>query len=111
MNRQAGMVITWASRYLNNLIADTAAAPIPTISGERFTLATGWVWSLANSNPERQALAVELAEFLTESRFLARWTAAAGFLPTRPSALAAWQDPPLRSLVKEIVLSAQLYPR
>jgi ABC-type glycerol-3-phosphate transport system substrate-binding protein len=110
VNRQAGMVITWSSRYLNNLIADTAAAPIPTTSGEPLTLASGWVWSLAGSNPERQALAVELAEFLSESRFLARWTATAGFLPTRPSILAAWQDPPLRSLVEEIVLSAQLYP-
>jgi ABC-type glycerol-3-phosphate transport system substrate-binding protein len=109
-NSQGQMVITWASRYLNGLSADIAAAPIPTPSGEPFTLATGWVWALASPDPDHQVLSAELAEFLTESGFLAQWTAAAGYLPPRPSALEAWPDPTKSDLAAEIVTSAHLYP-
>ena len=107
---QADMVITWASRYLNDLPADAAAAPIPTPSGKPYTLATGWVWALASSNPDHQALSVELADFLTESAFLAEWTSATGYLPTRPSALARWKTPSMQPIASRIMLSAQLYP-
>ncbi len=85
------MVVTWTSRFLQDLPPDVQAGLLPTLSGDPFTLADGWVWAMAGANAENQSLAVELAEFLTESRFLAQWTAAAGYLPPRPSALA--RDP------------------
>ncbi|MGW8251686.1 MAG: hypothetical protein ACWGO1_13655, partial [Anaerolineales bacterium] len=53
---------------------------------------------------------VELAEFLSEGDFLASWTTALGYLPTRPSALANWNTAALRTLAAEIVTSAQLIP-
>jgi len=108
--KRADMAVTWTSRYLANMLADTASAPIPTEDGTAYTLATGWVWSLASPQPEKQALGAQLAEFLTESDFLAKWTLAAGYLPTRPSSLQAWPDTSLQSLMSKIILSAQIYP-
>jgi multiple sugar transport system substrate-binding protein len=104
------MAVTWTSRYLANMLADTASAPIPTEDGAAYTLATGWVWALASPQPEKQALGAQLAEFLTESDFLAQWTLAAGYLPPRPSSLQAWPDTSLQSLMSKVILSAQIYP-
>jgi ABC-type glycerol-3-phosphate transport system substrate-binding protein len=111
--QKAGMAITWASRYLKiagKPTEDIAAAPLPTLNGAPYTLATGWVWALGNNKPGRQALAVELAEFLTQGEFLAGWTSTAGYLPPRSSALSAWLDTPVRSLASQVVLSARLAP-
>ncbi len=75
-----------------------------------FTLANGWTWSLATTAPERLALAGELAEFLVESGYQSRWTASAGFLPTRPTSLAGWTNQSLRAELSQVVLSAQARP-
>ncbi|HEX7973667.1 MAG TPA: extracellular solute-binding protein [Anaerolineales bacterium] len=104
------MAATWASHYLGSTITNTAVAPLPTQNGKPFTLATGWVWALASPQPERQALSVQLAEFLTEGNFLAEWTQAAGYLPPRPSALNSMSNAGLQTLLNEIITSAHLYP-
>jgi hypothetical protein len=103
------MVVTWASRYLGDLPVDTAAADsLPTPSGNLHTLAHGWVWALSNPHIERHPLSVELAEFLTDGDFLARWSPAAGLLPPRSSALSGWSNTTIKNLVGRIVLSAQI---
>ena len=107
---QSNMIVTWTSRYLRDLPGDTSATAIPTLAGETFTLADGWVWALSTPQSERQALGVALAEFLTGGDFLARWTAAAGYLPPRASALAGWSNTTLRRLVNLVVPSAQIFP-
>jgi ABC-type glycerol-3-phosphate transport system substrate-binding protein len=107
---RANLVITWTTRYLSQLPGDTAAAPIPVSSEERFTLANGWVWALSSPQAERHPLSIELAEFLTQDEFLAEWTASAGYLPPRPSALARWSNPALRDLVESIAQNAQILP-
>jgi len=106
----ANLVVSWSSAYLKEQATGLALAPIPTPDGKPFTLATGWAWALANPNPERQAVSAELAQFLTDSRFLARWTAALGYLPTRPSSLSAWLAASPRAIDEQILLSAHLYP-
>ena len=113
MEGKANLVVTWASRYLKdrgNLPKDTAAATLPTLGGSPYTLATGWVWALAGNQIQNQAAAVQLTEFLTEGDFMANWTAAAGYLPTRTSALSAWSDSPQRLLASQVVLSAHPNP-
>jgi maltose-binding protein MalE len=107
---RAPMVVTWMSRYLNERQADMAASPLPTLSGDDYTLASGWVWSLASPDAQKQKLSTELAEFLSDSEFMARWTAAAGYLPTRASALASWKDAPTQALANQVLSSARLYP-
>jgi len=109
-NSQADMAITWSSRYLQTPFADTSALPMPTYDGETFTLADGWVWALTTGDPDRQLLTAQLAEFLTTSEYLASWTAAAGLIPPRPSATAAWVHQPSQTLVNQIATSAFLIP-
>lgn len=108
--QRAPAAITWISHYLSSFPPDTTAAPLPSSGLASFTLATGWSWALGNPRIERHALAVKLAEYLVQSDFMAKWTAAAGYLPTRPTALAAWQDQSLQTLLSQVELSAQARP-
>ncbi len=110
---KADLAVTWVSRYLMESSAqskDEAAAILPTLDGTPYTISTGWVWSLAGSQIRNQAAAVQLAEFLTENDFMAQWTAAAGYLPTRISALSAWSDTSKRIFTGQVILSAHPYP-
>lgn len=104
-------VINWTSRYLAELPPDTSLAPLPPLTDEPYTLATGWLWVLSEPDPERQEAAVRLAEYLTDGNFLADWTEQSGYLPTRPSALAGWQNQSLRTLLNEVVVAADVRPR
>jgi ABC-type glycerol-3-phosphate transport system substrate-binding protein len=70
-------------------------------------LTRGWVWAVSETDPRVQEVSIRLAQFLTEDDFLAQWTEENGFLPTRPSALDAWENQSLRTLVEPVVLSAQ----
>jgi multiple sugar transport system substrate-binding protein len=108
--QRANLVVSWASRFLNEDIIPLALAPLPGLETGHHTLATGWSWALAGSNPANQTLAVELAEFLTDSQFLADWTQAAGYLPTRPTALSSWEDARIQLILTQIAESASLIP-
>lgn len=107
---QTDMVITWASRYLQSPPADASIAQIPTEDGSPITTAAGWVWALSSPDSNRHELSTQLAEFLTTSDFLAKWTSAAGYPPPRPSSLKNWNNPPERILMEKILPSAKLIP-
>ncbi|HUE99670.1 MAG TPA: extracellular solute-binding protein, partial [Anaerolineales bacterium] len=64
---------------------DGAVTPLPGLDELPFSYATGWVWALAGADPEKQQLAVELAEYLVADDFIGEWTRETGYLPTRPS--------------------------
>jgi ABC-type glycerol-3-phosphate transport system substrate-binding protein len=104
------LVITWSSRYLADLPADTVAVPIPTLGNQPFTLATGWLWAVSEPQPDRRAAAARLAEYLVTSDFLSQWASAAGYMPTRPSALSSWSNQGLRALLSPVALAAQVRP-
>lgn len=108
--QRANLAVVWTENYLRKKPASISLAPLPGLGETSITLARGSVWALAGSQPENQALAVELAEFLTEGEFLAEWSQAAGILPPRPTALAAWEDAPLRTTLEQVSLSARLLP-
>lgn len=103
-------LVTWVSNYLTNLPPDTAAVPVPEITDTSLSMATGWGWAIADPMPERRALSIKLAEFLAQGDFLAGWTEAAGYLPTRPSTLAAWSNQSLKTLLSPVAMSAQARP-
>jgi multiple sugar transport system substrate-binding protein len=107
---ETDLVISWSSRYLSNMLADTAMSPLPTETGEAYTLANGWVWALSTPHTERQSLGAELAEYLTDSEFLGEWSQAAGAIPPQPSAMNAWADSSLQALVNRIAVSARIIP-
>lgn len=101
---------SWSSRFIGELPADTTAALLPSLGTQPFTLATGWLWALSEPDPSLRQPAVSLAEFLSASDFLSQWSAAAGYLPTRPSALAGWSNQSLKTLLSPVVLAAQARP-
>lgn len=86
---QADAAVIWLSDYLATRPTGVQVAPLP-VTEEGVTLADGWVLALAGSVPEKQALAMRLAEALTDPDFLAEWSQDVGYLPPRPQAAASW---------------------
>lgn len=107
--QSANWIITWASFYLSELPADTNIAPLPSFTNP-VSVADGWVWCIADPQVNHRALSVQLAEYLVDSEFLAHWTIAAGYLPTRPTSLAAWSNSSLSAPLQKILLDAHLRP-
>jgi multiple sugar transport system substrate-binding protein len=110
---QHPMLITWLSHYLaeqRTASVNLELTFLPTADATHFTLATGWSWALASTDPVRRELSTRLAEFLVDEAFLATWTQAAGYLPPRPGALAQWTDSTSRDVLEQIARSAQLVP-
>lgn len=108
--QRGNLVVTWTSRFLKEQTLPLALAPLPGFETGQYTLATGWSWALAGSVPENQPLAVELAEFLSDSQFLAEWTQAAGYLPMRPTTLSSWSDARIQSILTQTAETASLVP-
>ena len=79
--------IYWSKDFLDETPADAILSPIPTPEGDSCSLASAWLWTLAGSDPDLQPAAVELAEYLSQSEFLAEWTSETGYLAPRPTAL------------------------
>jgi len=102
--------VTWVSNYLSTMPSDTVAAPLPALDDTQQPLATAWGWAVAEPDPERRELAVRLAEFLSDGKFLGEWTEAAGYMPTRPSALAAWKNQSHKTLLSPLAVSARARP-
>lgn len=108
----SGLTVTWVSRVLQNHGDNLQAVPIPTISGPTYTLSTAWVWALVSPSrdAQRDSITLRLVEFLCEPDFLGRWTKAAGYLPTRSTAFAAWDADPHREMVAGILSTTYPMP-
>jgi len=104
---RADLTVAWSSRFLLDPRPDSALMPLPSLDGTPFTLATGWTWALAGSNPQTDLLAAELAEWLTAGDFLAEWDQALGYLPPRPNALKTLDS---RGALDAVSQSAQVMP-
>lgn len=109
-DQRVNALVTWASSYLAELPPDTAAVAIPSIDDTPQALATGWGWAVADPDPERRKLSIALAEYLADGSFLAKWTEAAGYLPTRPSAMAGWSNQSLKTVLSPVAISARARP-
>lgn len=108
--QRGNLAVSWVSTFLQNQSTLINIAPLPGFETAQYTLARGWSWALAGSNLENQPLAVELAEFLSDSQFLAEWSQAAGYLPTRPTALSSWEDAKFEVALMQTAESANLMP-
>jgi multiple sugar transport system substrate-binding protein len=110
MEGQTDLAVIWLSNYLHELPEDTNVSPLLGMSAGVVSYGTGMSWAVATSVESRQRIAVELAEYLVQPEYLAAWSAAAGYIPARPSALEAWKDSSLRSKVNQITASTYLVP-
>lgn len=107
-NGLADMAVVWSSSDIQT--RSGGYIPLLGLDNVHHSLGDGWVWALAGSRADNQTLAVELASFLVESGFMSEWTRAAGYLPTRPQALNAWDDQELRASLNEVLQSARPLP-
>jgi ABC-type glycerol-3-phosphate transport system substrate-binding protein len=107
---QAPMVANWASRYLQSPDPNLSGKLLLTQEGTSYALAKGWAWAVSTPRPEQMATIVELAEFLSAGEFMAQWSAAAGLLPTRDSALAAWAPSERQILSSQVAPVAEILP-
>jgi len=105
---EAGVAVIWVSSDLG--IESGEYIPVFGLTEAPYSLADGWVWSLAGSDTEKQSLAVELAAYLVDSDYMALWTSASGYLPTRPQALDAWEDVDLKESINLVLQSAHPVP-
>jgi len=102
---ETSLPVLWSDTFLGETPADAILAPIPGLEETSCSLATAWLWTLAGDDPEGQLASVELAEYLSDTTFLAEWTAALGTLPPRPT-LVEERYPEMHALS----LVAQPYP-
>lgn len=109
--RQSSQVITWSSHSLQSDSSNTSLAAVPTQDGKPFSYATGWMWCVVNTSPEGISASLDLIEHLTQERFLADWTAAAGYVPPRKNALAVWlRDIPQASDFEQVLPATRAVP-
>ena len=71
-----------------------------------FTFSNGWMWALTGQTPEKQQLAMDLAEYLTADEFLSPWITDAGYLPTRLITNSEQVD----ETVQDVIQAAQPAP-
>ncbi|HSM70687.1 MAG TPA: extracellular solute-binding protein [Anaerolineales bacterium] len=107
-NGEADLAVVWASSDIATVSGEYAS--LPGLEDVPHAIGNGWVWAFAGSDPEIQPLAVELASYLVESDYMAEWTYAARYLPTRPLALEAWEGEALKSGINDVLLSAHPAP-
>lgn len=104
-----GTVATWSSNYLP-VADDYNIGLLPSLSEQPYILARGWIWCLADNDPRIAEQALKLAEFLVDEEFIAKWSQDIGYLPVRPSSLAAWQENPDLNIISKIVIAAHSRP-
>jgi len=108
--RSSAGVVTWSSQYFAELPADSMAMMLPSMGEEPYTLADGWVWVVTEPQPELVENSAKLAEYLVDSDFLMEWIPETAYLPTRPTTLNGWSNQTVRSLISQMVVSAQVQP-
>ncbi len=93
-SRQAGFAAVSSLNYLSERseVRNTGVTWTPTPDGGPFTLATGWVWVVTTQDPDHQAAAMSLLNFLMNPVNLGTYTQASGWLPSQAGALAVWGD-------------------
>jgi ABC-type glycerol-3-phosphate transport system substrate-binding protein len=91
---KAALAQVSAHRYLvdRDRAQTTAVAAIPSINGPAAAIGRGWALALVTTDPARQIAATDFLIQVMSPEVNANWTRSAGYLPTRQSALANWDE-------------------
>ena len=107
-NGDTDLAVVWASSDLG--INSGTYTPLLGLDDVHHSVGDGWVWALAGPDAEAEPLAIELATFLIESDYMSEWTNASGYLPTRPLAVAGWDDEDVKTAIDDVLLAAHPAP-
>jgi len=108
--RRATSAVAPLEAWMATSLEDAAASALPTRHGSGIALTTTWSWAVVTLDAERQAIAVELIEWLSEPSFLGPWTHSLGTLPPNGVALDAWPEGPATDLANQLVSIARPMP-
>lgn len=95
----------WGSNFLKNDFRNYRVAAGFLANKTSLTLANGWIWASTSPIPDQIGISFQLAAFLSEPEFMAAFTQAGGYLPTRADAYPYWQE---RDLTKDLDTVSQL---
>jgi ABC-type glycerol-3-phosphate transport system substrate-binding protein len=107
-NGESDIVVVWASSDIG--VNSGEYASLLGLNDAPYSVGDGWGWVLADSNPESQPLVIELVSYLVENEYMAEWTHATGYLPTRPLALAGWEDDTVKDEFADVLLATHPVP-
>lgn len=103
-------VINWASKALQSDSVGYQIFQIPSLGTEAYASATGWVWSVVNTESEIAEIVPMFIEYLSEPQFLAEYSQAIGYLPVMPDSLALYEDDGSLNQLSNILISAHTFP-
>ncbi len=83
---RGGIGVGWVSGQMGGTPSGVRMDALPGLEDPSATLVDGWAWTVAVTDVEKQALAVELAAWLTDEEFLAEWVPSVGYLSPRVNA-------------------------
>lgn len=109
-NSQANILLTTSEYYLGRGETNLGVAPLPGPNGPLPPFVTGWAWAVSTSDPARQALAIELIDWLANAPNMGDWTQQAHKLPARRSAFERWEPNSYTSFLRTELLRAESYP-
>ena len=107
---QAEVVMSNISSDLYLSVLTEQVTSVPTRDGQAVMLSRGHNWAVTARDPERQALALELLEWLLDPVNLATWNQSAGHLPTRRAAFEQMERTPYAAFMYGQLESAMPYP-
>ncbi|HAF62271.1 MAG TPA: hypothetical protein DCK95_08095 [Anaerolineaceae bacterium] len=103
-------VINWASMALQSDMEDLKVFQLPSLGPEPYVSATGWVWSIVNTNTDTSEVEALFIEFLCNPTFLAEYSQAAGYLPVMPDSLTLYNDDGSLNQISNILIAAHTFP-
>jgi ABC-type glycerol-3-phosphate transport system substrate-binding protein len=92
LERQTGLAAVTSTLYLNEseAVRSTGLTWTPTYDGAPQALVTGWFWVITTQDPDRQAMAMALINFLMNPVNQGAYSQGAGWLPTQQTAFTVW---------------------
>jgi ABC-type glycerol-3-phosphate transport system substrate-binding protein len=86
----------------------TSAIPLPARTSAGSIFVETWSWAVVPRDSAREALAIELLQWLCDPEFLGPWTDALNMLPSNAPTLATWPDGSKASIASRLVTNARI---
>jgi len=91
-NGDAKWEINWYSKALQSDLSGLYIFQIPSLGPEPYVSASGWVWTIVDTDTEVSEIVPEFIAFFSDPQFLAAYSQAAGYLPILPDSLALYEN-------------------